>query len=135
MGNKIAGINLSGIIKKEIGNGVLADSAFDATLTKYTPGTRSVGDSTGGTNPTSASYSCKGMIDSQATANLPGTLVEDGVKVILLIGDTIDNGNPAAAPSTGDEVTIEGTTYVVGEDGSVDRDPAAATYTLKVRPV
>lgn len=134
MGNPIAGVNLSGIIKKEIGGNVLKDSAFDAVLTKFTPGARGA-NPTGGTNPTSVQFNCKGMIDMQATRNLPGTLVENGQKVILLIGDTIDNGNPASAPSSGDHILIEGTTYTLGENSSIDRDPAAATYTLVVSPI
>lgn len=125
MGNPLFGVNISGIIKDNIGPGVLA-----ATLTKFTPGTRTPGQLTGGTNPTSASYSCRGFIDRQANKDLRGTLIDDGNVVIVLIGDTIDGG--ASAPEGGDQVTIEGTTYTVGV---VDRDPAAATYTFSAKPI
>lgn len=127
MGIPLFGVDISGLIKEHVGSGLL-----DATLIKYTPGTRTPGDLTGGTNPTPVSYSCKGMISKQAVRNQDGTLVQDGTKEILLIGDTIDNGNQA--PALGDDIVIEGTTYQIPEDGAIDRDPAAATYTVTVRP-
>lgn len=128
MGNPLFGIDISGIIKQHIGPGVLA-----ATLISVTAGTRTAGQLTGGTNPTTTSYTCRGFIDTQAVRFLDGTLVRDGTKVIVLIGDTINSGN--TAPKPGDQITIEGATYVIAEDGRVDRDPAAATYTCEVRPI
>jgi hypothetical protein len=122
VGNKLFGVNVSKIIKDEIGPGVL-----DATLIAFTTGTRTGGQPTAGTNPTSVSYPCKGFIDTQASRDLTGTLVADGGKVVVLIGDTISSG--AAAPSLNDHITIEGTTYVISV---IDRDPAAATYTCQV---
>lgn len=126
MGNKLFGVDISGLIKSAIGPGVL-----DATLTKSTPGARTPGSLTGGTNPTTTSYTCKGFLDTQAVQFLDGTAVREGTKVCVLIGDTIDNGNVAPAP--GDRITIEGITYVIPEGGNIDRDPAAATYTCEVR--
>lgn len=134
MGRKLFGVDVAKIIKQEVGDKMLSDTDFVATLTKKTPGSRDA-NSTGGTNPTSVAFPCKGFFDSQATRNLPGSLVEDGTKVIILIGDTIDGGNSASAPASGDQVTLEGTVYIIGEDGVIDRDPVAATYTLKVRPI
>lgn len=124
MGNKLFGVNISKIIKDEIGPGVL-----DATLIKKTSGSRTGGQLTGGTNPAPTNYSCKGFIDSQKQKDRDGTLADDGSKIIVLIGDTIDSGN--TAPDTQDQVTIEGTTYSISQ---VDRDPAAATYTLTCHP-
>lgn len=123
MGNKLFGVDIAKIIKDEIGPGVLP-----ATLIKVTPGTRSASDPTAGTSPTQQSFSCRGFIDTQALRNIDGTLVEDGTKKIVLIGDTIDGGN--TAPDTGDQITIEGTTYSIER---VNRDPAAATYTCIAR--
>lgn len=121
MGNELFGVDISGLIKDNIGPGVL-----DATLTKFTAAGRTPGQVTGGLHPTSTAYACKGFIDSQANRDVKGTLVSDGRVTILLIGDTINSGDPDSAPETGDHITIEGTTYVVQV---VDRDPAAATYT------
>ena len=103
---------------------------LDATLISVAAGTRT-GNLTGGTNPTSTSYPCRGFIDTQAVRFRNGTLVRDGSKVVVLIGDTINNGN--TAPKPGDQITIEGTTYTIPDDGEIDRDPAAATYTCEVR--
>jgi hypothetical protein len=116
VGNKLFGTNISKLIKDNIGPGVL-----DATLTVVTPGSRTPGSLTGGTNPTTTDHSCKGFIDSKEKKRFPETLVEDGSEVIVLIGDTI-----GAVPKVGDRITIESKTYTIKE---LDRDPAAAVYT------
>ena len=126
MGNKLFGIDISGIIAREVGKGVL-----DATLTKVTPGTRTPGSLSSGTNPTEVLHACKGFIDTQRIRNLDGTLVASGQKVVVLLGDTIDSGN--TAPALGDKITIEGSIYSIPDDGNIDRDPAAATYICTVR--
>jgi len=125
MGNKLFGVNISGLIKDNIGPGVLS-----ATLTKSAPGTRTPGQLTGGTNPTSTSYPCKGFINNQAKADITGTLVADDAVTIILIGDTINNGSTVV--ESGDLITIEGKVYSVNV---VDRDPAAATYTCQSKAI
>ena len=119
MGNPLFGVDISGLIKANMAGQLLA-----ATLHVVTPGTRT-GNLTGGTNPTEADHTCDGFIDSKNHERIGGTLVEDGDVVILLIGDTIDSGN--TAPSVKDKVTIESEKYHIK---ALDRDPAAATYTL-----
>lgn len=126
MGNKLFGIDISGLIKKHVGSGVL-----DATLTKVTPGTRTPGQLTGGTNPTSTDYPCRGFIDTQAIEAKDGGLEIGGKLVVVLIGDTISEGT--VAPEPGDRITIENTVYLIPEDGQINRDPAKATYTCDVR--
>jgi len=125
MGNNLFGVNIAKIIKDEIGPYVL-----DATLSVVTAGTRTPGSLTAGTNPTTATHACKGFIEKKANTDIGGTLVDDGMVRIILIGDTINGG--ATAPSQRDRVTIEGTVY---EIGVVDRDPDAATYTLSCSEV
>jgi hypothetical protein len=127
MGNPLFGVDISGIIKGAIGPGVL-----DATLRKVVSGTPTPGALTGGTNPTTTDYPCKGFIDSQRVRFAKGSTVRAGRKVVVLIGDTISNG--AVAPEPGDRIIIEGTTYVIPEGGTIDRDPAAATYACEVSP-
>ena len=119
MGNPLFGVNISKLVADNIGPGVL-----DATLTVFTPGTRSE-DPTAGRQPTSTDHACKGFIDSKSRENSGGTLVKDGDVVIVLLGDTIDGGE--TAPRVNDQVLIEGDTYRIS---ALDRDPAAATYTL-----
>lgn len=127
MGNKLFGVDIAKLVAQNIGPGVL-----DATLTKVSAGTRTSGSLTAGTNPTTTDYACKGFLDSQAVRFINGTLVREGSKVVVLIGDTISGGTIAPAP--GDRITIEGTEYVIPTDGTIDRDPAAATYVCEVRP-
>lgn len=124
MGNKLFGIDIAKLINDNVGSGLL-----DATLIVWTAGTRSSSQPTSGTTPTSVSHGCKGFVDSQATKNLKGTSAADGTKVIVLIGDSINNGN--MVPGLKDNVTIEGATYSIEK---IDRDPAAATYSLQARP-
>lgn len=119
MGNPLFGVNISKLVADNIGPGVL-----DATLVSHTPGTRSA-DPTAGRQPTSISFPCKGFIDSKSREEIGGTLVKDGDVVIVLLGDTINGGG--TAPVLNDRVLIEGKTYRIG---GLDRDPAAATYTL-----
>ena len=125
MGNPLFGVNISGLIKEYVGTGVL-----DASLIKFTSGTRTVGQLTGGTNPTFTTYACKGFIDTQAKTDITGTLVADDGVTIVLIGDTINGG--ATDVDSGDQITIEGRTYIVGV---VDRDPASATYTCQSKAI
>lgn len=131
MGNKLfraLGVDIAGEINSALGgNNVL----LDATLTKVTSGTRTPGSVTAGTNPTEVEYPCKGFIDMQRRQFATGALVRADNLIALLIGDTINGGN--TAPEPGDHITIEGTEYIIPEDGEVNRDPDAATYECEVR--
>lgn len=127
MGNRIFGVDISGIIAKEVGGGVL-----DATLNKKVTGAgRTPGSLSAGINNTETAYACKGFIDKQRIRFMSGTLVKGGSLIAVLIGDTISSGT--IAPEPGDEIVLEGTTYVIPEDGTIDRDPAAAVYECEVR--
>lgn len=126
MGKNLFGANISGAIRNAFRGQLLT-----ATLRKFTQTTRTTGAVDGGTNPKPTDYTCEGFIDSQARMDQNGAVVEDGVVTIVLIGDSISNG--AVAPAIGDHVVIEGSTYALGEDSAIDRDPDAATYTLVVR--
>lgn len=125
MGINLAGIDVSGIVKTELGDKVLTSTEHVATLHERVAGTRDPANLGGGTRPTYTDHTCKGFIDSKNIDNLKGTAVEAGDILVVLLGDTIDSGN--TAPTTADQVTIEGTRYTIKE---LDRDPAAATYTL-----
>lgn len=130
MGIKLAGIDVSGIIKSELGDKVLTDSQHVATLHERVAGVRNPANLGGGTQPTYTNHTCKGFIDSKNIDKLKGTLVEDGDILVVLLGDTINSGN--TAPTTKDQVTIEGKRYAIKE---LDRDPAAATYVLLCKSV
>lgn len=128
MGNRLFGVDISGLIKANIGPGVL-----DAILVKVGESIPTSAPLTGPGSPTTTSYPCKGFIDMQRDRFTGGTLLRSGSRMVVLIGDTIDNGNPATAPAPGDRIIIESTTFVIPDDGVIGRDPAAATYECEVR--
>ena len=92
-----------------------------------------VGDSPAGKTIVETDYACRGFIDYQRLADAAGTVTENGTKVIVLFGNSINGG--ATAPRPGDRITIEGTKYHIADDAEIDRDPASATYTCEVREV
>jgi len=118
MGNPLFGVDISKLIKDNIGPGV-----NDATLIKVTGGSRTGGQLTGGTNPTTASHACKGFIDILDRNRVDATLTEEADTLIALLGDTINGGS--TVPTPGDRITILGTTYNVIQ---VLVDPAQAVY-------
>lgn len=126
MGIKIAGIDVSGLIKKEIGQNVLKDPAHVAVLTTFTLGTRT-GNLTGGTERPSTDSTGKGFIDETKIESVKGTLVKDGETIVNLIGDSF-----TAVPKINDHILIESTLYVIKV---LDRDPAAAMYICLCRTV
>jgi len=106
----------------------LGPSLLPATLTRVTPGIRTPGALTGGTNPTTASYPCRGFTDDYQAAEIDGELVHVGDRKVLLLGKTIGGG--AVVPQPNDRVTIEGATFTLIR---VTRDPAAATFVCQAR--
>lgn len=122
MGNPLFGVDISGLINANVGPGV-----NDATLTKVTPGTRSPGQLTGGTNPATADYACKGFVDPISRDRVDGTLVKDGDANVQIVGDSVASGQ---VPEVGDTVTILSRTY---EIVAIEVDPALALYTCQGR--
>jgi len=122
MGNNLFGVNISGIINKELGKHVLA-----ATLTSYVRGSRTSGSLTSGKEKTPSTHTCRGFVSSYKDSEVDGTIVRKGDRKITLLGDSI---SPAAVPKSKWKITIEGSTF---EIINVDRDPDAATYTCQGR--
>lgn len=121
---KMFGVDVAAIIAKHA-------KVFDAILIKVTPGVRTPGNLSAGTNPTTVSHNCQGFVMRQNLRNLPETLADSPQLTVVLLGNTINGG--ATEPDLGDEITIEGTTYKIPDDGRIDRDPAKATFTCTVR--
>ena len=115
MGNPLFGVDISGLIHKNISPGV-----NDATLIQVASGSRTGGQLTGGTNPTTTSYACKGFIDMLDKNSIEATLVDVADALVQLIGDSI-----AVVPAQGDRITILGTTFNILD---VKTDPAQAVY-------
>lgn len=99
-----------------------------ATLTKVTPGTRTTGSENAGTNPTSATHSCEGIVSAFDTGLIDGTLVRREDRRISLLIATLPDG---VEPKPGDRITIQGATYTVLE--GVERDAAKFMFTCHGR--
>lgn len=124
MGNNLFGVNISGIIARELGPAVLP-----ATLIKQVTGTtRTTGQLSGGKTVTTSNHSCRGFIDDYTARQIDGTIVEIGDRRITLLGDTIEGGT--IIPEVNDRITIEGNTYKVIR---INRDPDKATYECQSR--
>ncbi len=118
------GVDIAGII-----DGAMSSGLLPATLHSIAIGTRTAGDPTAGTNPTTTDHACRGIQDDYNENEIDGDLVRVGDRKILLIGNSIAE---LVVPKPNDEVTIEGRRYTVVR---VKRDPAAATYLCQGRGV
>jgi hypothetical protein len=119
---------LKGGIAKQVAKALKgAKMTLPATLIKVTPGTRTPGNISGGTNPTTASYAARGFVADYTAFELANTLIQASDRKISLLGATIASG---AIPAADDMVTIDGATYRIMR---VKRDPAAAVYELQAR--
>lgn len=122
MGNNLFNANISGLV-----NSIISPFVLDAVLIKRTPGTRTPGSITGGTNPTETSYTAKGFVDFYDDDLIDETNVKTGDRKVTLIGDSIAD---LSIPENNDKVTIEGQTWTIVK---VNRDPDAATYDCQSR--
>lgn len=116
------GIDIAGILATNLASGLLP-----ATLTKVIAQIRTPGALTAGVNPESADYPCRGLIEDYNETLMSLTQINVGDKRIMLLGGTLPS---TIVPSTGDYITIESNSYTII---SVQRDPAAATYTCQAR--
>ena len=113
-------------IAQELAN-AFSGQLLTGTLTRVTPGTRTPGQLTGGTNPTETTHAFEGFIEDKTEVRREGTLVSRGGKFVSILGASV---SPAAVPQQGDKVTIEGVDYTIVEIAG--RDPAAALYECRV---
>ncbi len=118
---------LFGVDLPKILNGALGSNSLDATLVVVTPGTRTPGDPTSGTNPTTANKTAKGYVQDYDDFQVDGEMVQRGDRKIVLFADAIES---SAVPKTSDRITIESSTYDIV---NVKRGPAAATYVCQAR--
>lgn len=128
---KLFGVDIAGIVGASMGPGFPK-----ATLTRVSPTDRSYTYLSDGTNPESVSYDCRAIIEPQAKVSAgtfgefsAGDLLAEERTTVLVLAATLPAG---VVPVGGDRITAEGKVYSVV---SVDRDPAAATYSLTCRGV
>lgn len=124
----VAAVNVTKLIAKNLKKFGKPVGIKPCVLIKVTPGTRTVGRNSGGTNPTEASHKARGMVERYSTFSIANTLASADDRKISILAATIAGGQ---APTSGDKVTIEGVTYRILE--IEDRDPASVMYTMKCR--
>lgn len=117
---KLFGIDIAGIVAKEIGPGLL-----DTTIHKIVWGARVSGGA--GLTVTESDITCKGVFSFFDVKEWDSTLVEENDRLVLIMTETMSE---VTEPVPGWAVTIEGTRYTIVR---VRRDPAAATYSMQVR--
>lgn len=122
--SQLFGLDIAQIVADSIAS---AGDVQDVTLIKVTPGTRTPGRLTGGTNPSETTHTARGFRDSLTTLR-PGTLVENASAVVYILGATIAGGQ---VPEPNDRITIGGLTFTIVE-GGVSTDPADALYLCQV---
>lgn len=119
MGNRLFGVDIAGIVAKNIGPGLLP-----VTITRVTEGVRQPGNLSGGREATSAQITgTRGIWEDLPRNPPPGIEFELNDRIAMLIGNTIPAG---FIPQRGDAIEIEGITLTVVQ--LLSRDPAAASY-------
>lgn len=124
MGNKLFGVNISGLIKTHVAPGLLP-----VVVTRKVRGARDPNNLTGGQPDTPATVTgIRGIWEDLPKSPPPGVTFELNDRIAMLIGDTVPAGG---LPKRNDKVTIETLTlYAVQQIG---RDPAAAAYRFLCR--
>ncbi len=118
------GIDIAGLVNSSIAG---AGGVRPGTLTKTVPGSRTVGDPTAGTNPTTTSHSFSGFAETRE-ARRPGQVGASSMAVVTVLGASV---SPAAVPEVNDTATIDGVVYVLVE--LLSGDPAGATFEFRAR--
>lgn len=111
------GLDIATILNDSI---TAAGGLLSGTLTRSTPGTRTPGDLSGGTNPTTTDHTFNGIVERRATRRA-GELTEVVRPVVTILGASI-----TIAPDVNDVVVIDGETLNLVE--LMSRDPASAVY-------
>jgi hypothetical protein len=116
------GIDIAGIVAKEIGPGLVA-----TTIHRITWSDRDPSDPGAGLTLVEDDITCKGVLSFFDIKDVDGTLVEEDDRLVIVIVGTMSE---VVEPLPAWAVTIEDVRYNIVR---VRRDPAAATYSLQVR--
>lgn len=128
---KIMGVNVAGIL-----GGTLGATAPNATLTRVEPGTRTAGEASSGTNPTTTTFSCRAYMAEYKDDVIDGETIETGDRKICIYSTTLrDNDGDLVRPRVDDLIEI------AEEDGEtaeyrivrVGRGTANARYVVQGR--
>jgi hypothetical protein len=122
--NSLFGLNIAVILADEI---AAAGNLQSGTLVKTSPGTRTPGNLTGGTNPDTVPYTIQGVV-SAGEQRREGQVGADVVSEIMILGATL---NPVGVPEVNDEVTLDSKVYILTK--LIARDPAGAAYQFEAQ--
>lgn len=108
------------------------------TLSKSTPGVRMPGAVSGGTNPTTTEYPCKGRQAALASrywqywqnAQASNGMSRTRFVGFSILGATLPDG---IRPMAGDRITHNGTVYTIAADGVINPDGLGAIYECMCR--
>lgn len=120
MTQKLFGLDLAKIVSNAI---KATGDVRDVTLTKTTPGSRTIGQLTAGTNPTTVTHTCKGFVSTAEERRANSTSAQ-ATAIVSIFGATVNSGT--TAPEVNDLATIDGETYLLTE--LLEADPAGALY-------
>lgn len=120
MTQKLFGLDVAKLVADNV---AAAGGVRTVSLQKRTPGTRTGGSLTGGTNPTGAALPCRGFVEIKEK-RVEGTLVGQPMAVVSILGATVSGGS--VAPEVSDVATVDGVAYELVRMLKVD--PAGALY-------
>ena len=124
MGNRLFGVDVSGLVARHIGPGVLS-----VVLTEPVVGARAPGNLTGGRVALAPkTHKARGFWEDFKGMSPPGVTVELGDRKAVILGDTLP---PGVVPARGWKVEIENVSLFIY--AAIGRDPAAAVYTYQCR--
>ena len=122
---RLFGLDIAALVDTSI---QAAGGVLTGTLVQSTPGTRTPGDPTGGTNPTTTSYSIRGFFEFTERRRDDSLVTSRGTRLSVL-GNSLPEG---IEPGSGDVITLNGETGNYTVVRVINRDPAAALYVLEV---
>ncbi len=117
---KLFGIDIAATVAKGISD---AGGVRPGILTRVTPGARTAGSLTGGTNPTETTFSFRGFVETKERRR-SGQVGASTMSVVTILGDTV-----TVVPDVNDRVAVDGVNYTLLE--LLSRDPAEAVYQFR----
>ena len=116
---KIAGINIAKLVSDATDGQLLPLTLVRHTADSYDPVASTE------TNASDNTYTSEGIITDYESGRAENATDEEYDHKIMIIAEKL-----GTTPQPGDEITIENQTFTV--TGTPERDPAGATYTVKV---
>lgn len=126
-------MNLAKILAKNLKKYGKPIGVKPCTLIKVTPGTRTGGSVSGGTNPTQVNYAATGFVEAYDSDDIDGSLIQADDRKISILGGSLPAG---IVPTANDMVAIADPsgapqTYVIVSP--VLGDGVGAVYTAQGR--